>query len=317
MPGLLQHVIMRGIERRDIFRDDEDRKMFLGRFSELLQETGTDCLGWALLSNHAHLLLRPRGKKLSLLMRRLLTGYAINFNLRYHRNGHLFQNRYKSIVCEEEPYLLELIRYIHLNPLRAGLVKDMDELDRFKWSGHAVILGRRELAGQNVGEVLQYFGKRKAVAKREYKRFIRDGVSRGRRDELVGGGLRRSLKLEGPGGVESFDERVLGTGEFVNRLRQEKSLADRMPARMSLNGVIERIGKGFGIEAGELRRRDRSQRFSDARAVISYFAVREMGHNGAEVARKLNISRSGVSAAADRGKDLVKKNQHYRDLVDK
>lgn len=83
MPGLLQNVMVRGIEKRDIFADDKDRLSFLSRFSKLLQETGTDCLAWALLSNHLHLLLRPRQEKMARFMRRLLTGYATTFNLRY------------------------------------------------------------------------------------------------------------------------------------------------------------------------------------------------------------------------------------------
>mgnify|MGYP002154995327 CR=1 FL=1 len=133
--GLLQHVIVRGIEKRDIFLDDEDRQAFLIRFSKLLQETETDCLAWGLLSNHAHFLLRLKRTKLAILMRRLLTSYAVHFNLRHQRSGHLFQNRYKSIVCEEDPYLLELVRYIHLNPLRTDLVKEIRELDSYPWSG--------------------------------------------------------------------------------------------------------------------------------------------------------------------------------------
>jgi len=136
--GVLQHVMVRGIERRDIFLDDCDRSAFKDRLSQLLVKTRTDCLAWSLLSNHAHLLLRPTKGKLSELMLRLLTGYAVVFNLRHHRCGHLFQNRYKSIVCEEDAYLLELVRYIHLNPLRAGLVPSMRKLDTYKWSGHAV-----------------------------------------------------------------------------------------------------------------------------------------------------------------------------------
>ena len=122
IPGLLQHVIIRGINRSDIFLDDDDRERFLDRLSNLLVKTGTNCFAWALIPTHAHLLLRCNHSELSRFMRRLLTGYAVMFNLRHSRSGHLFQNRYKSIVCEEEPYLLELIRYIHLNPLRVGIV---------------------------------------------------------------------------------------------------------------------------------------------------------------------------------------------------
>jgi REP element-mobilizing transposase RayT len=117
IPGLLQHVIVRGIERRDIFLDDEDRSRFLKRFTSLLAKTETRYFAWALMSNHFHLLLKPMSVPLSCLMRRLLTGYAVVFNRKY-KPGHLFQSRYKSIVCEEEAYLLELVRYIHLNPLR-------------------------------------------------------------------------------------------------------------------------------------------------------------------------------------------------------
>ena len=104
--GLLQHVIVRGIERCDIFNDDHDRQLFFDRFTKLLSETGVRCYAWALLSNHFHLLLMPTSTALSSFMRRLLTGYAVSFNRHNKRSGHLFQNRYKSIVCEEEAYLL-------------------------------------------------------------------------------------------------------------------------------------------------------------------------------------------------------------------
>jgi REP element-mobilizing transposase RayT len=100
--GLLQHVIVRGIERRDIFIDDIDRQNFVGRVTTLLPETGVCCYAWAILSNHFHTLLMPTATPLASFMRRLLTGYAVTFNRRHNRCGHLFQNRYKSIVCEEE-----------------------------------------------------------------------------------------------------------------------------------------------------------------------------------------------------------------------
>ena len=96
--------------------------------------------------------------------------------------------RYKSILCEEEPYFLELVRYIHLNPLRAGLVKDLDGLARYPWSGHAVLLGNRTMKGQETGEVLMRFGKNKTCSPRGYRQFIADGISIGRRDDLTGGG---------------------------------------------------------------------------------------------------------------------------------
>jgi len=304
--GILQHVIVRGIEKRDIFLDDGDRRSFLARFSKLLLENGMECLAWAIMTNHAHLLLRPQRAKLALFMRRLLTGYAVSFNLRHHRSGHLFQNRYKSIVCEEEPYLLELVRYIHLNPVRAGLVEGMDELDRYEWSGHSVLMGKQELPGQRTDEVLTYFGKRLKGARRRYRDYVAEGISRGKRDELVGGGLRRSLKLAGGSGVQEYDERILGSGEFVEELKRNEGLADRLPALMPVKEVIERLAGFFEIEVDDLRKRVKEKRAVEARNMISYFAVREMGHNGAEVAKLLNVTRSAVSVAAGRGEQFVR-----------
>jgi putative transposase len=142
--GALHHVIIRGIERRGIFLDDEDRDSFLEPLGGILLESSTPCNAWSLLSNHAHFLLRTGNIPLSSLMRKLLTGYAVTFNRRYHRDGHLFQNRYKSILCEEDVYLKELVRYIHLNPLRAGLFGELRELGSYAYSGHCVLMGKRK-----------------------------------------------------------------------------------------------------------------------------------------------------------------------------
>jgi REP element-mobilizing transposase RayT len=111
IPNVLHHVIVRGIDRCNIFADDAARERFLARLPELLTKSSTKCFAWALLTNHLHLLLMPTSVPLADTMRRLLTGYAVYFNRKQHRSGHLFQNRYKSILCEEEPYLLELTRY--------------------------------------------------------------------------------------------------------------------------------------------------------------------------------------------------------------
>jgi putative transposase len=137
--GVLHHVIISGIERGRIFRSDFDRDNFINRLSALIPETQTDCFSWALIPNHAHLLLSTGSVPISVLMSRLLTGYAVWFNKKYRRHGQLFQNRYKSILCQEDPYLKELVRYIHLNPLRAWLVEDMKALDKHPWCGHSVL----------------------------------------------------------------------------------------------------------------------------------------------------------------------------------
>ena len=140
--GALHHIIIRGIERKVIFKDSQDYSNFLNNLKNVLTETKTPCFAWALMTNHAHILLRTGYVPLSTVMRRLLTGYAQQFNRRHRRHGQLFQNRFKSILCEEEPYLPELVRYIHLNPLRAGIVKDLKALKTYPYSGHGVIMGK-------------------------------------------------------------------------------------------------------------------------------------------------------------------------------
>jgi len=127
------------------------------------------------------------------IMRRLLSGYAVYFNRRHRRYGHLFQNRYKSILCQEEAYLRELVRYIHLNPLRAKLVKDLKALEKYPYSGHSAVLGKVKRDWQQVDYVLSFFGKRKSDAKKAYRHFVEKGVRQGRRPELTGGGLVRSI----------------------------------------------------------------------------------------------------------------------------
>ena len=181
-PGTLHHVMIRGIEGREIVRDGKDRKEFVERMGELASETGTNIYAWALMENHAHVLLRSGAKGLPRYMRRLLSGYASYYNRRHERHGHLFQNRYKSIVCEEDPYFMELVRYIH-----AKVVDSLSHLERYPWCGHGVILGRRERKWQGRDYVLKWFGSRKG-----YAEFVKQGVRQGRRPELVGGGLTRS-----------------------------------------------------------------------------------------------------------------------------
>ena len=264
-----------------------------------------ECLAWALMSNHVHLLLRPSANNLGQFMRRLLTGHAVTFNLRHHRSGHLFQNRYKSILCEEDPYLLELVRYIHLNPLRAGLVSSVGELKCYPWCGHAVLMGTRELVGQKVDEVLLHFSKRQKAAREKYEAFVADGVKRGKREELLGGGLRRVRKAAGDGFISAYDDRILGSGDFVEHLRQEKGLSDMLEARLPLEQLIEKVAEASGIDGEALCQRRRGAGLSEVKSIICYVATRRFGYSGETVAEALGITRSGVCRGALRGKEIA------------
>jgi REP element-mobilizing transposase RayT len=317
IPGLLQHVIVRGIEQRDIFQGDNDRRLFLERLCKLLAETGTDCLAWALMSNHFHLLLCPRVTKLSVFMRRLLTGYAIVFNLQHKRSGHLFQNRYKSITCQEDPYLLELVRYIHLNPLRAGLVKTIDELDTYRWCGHAVLMGMQEFSGQSIDQVMLFFGQKMKSARQKYREFVLDGINHGHREDLVGGGLRRSQGIRNSGERDAYDERILGNGEFVKSLWRETETYEVPVPKISIEGILQRAAEMLDVKVELLRQRNRIKELVDMRAAVCYLAVRVCNFSGVAVAGALNMTRSGVSVAIKRGDVIVRGNPAMRSrLID-
>ena len=318
-PGALHHVMGRGIERTNIFRTDRDREDFLNRLANQCMDGNLIVYAWCLLSNHFHLLVRTGREPISRSMKKLLTGYVVNFNLRHKRSGHLFQNRYKSIICEEDPYLLELTRYIHLNPVRAGMVGGVEELNNYRWAGHSVIIGRVKRKWQDIDTVLSYFGKgRKAIEK--YEEFVREGVSQGRRPELVGGGLIRSLggwsqvlSLKRKGIKVASDERILGSEGFIERLLSEAEEREKETLRLSrrvpnLATLARRIVKGEGIEESELRSGMRKKRVVKVRRMLCQLAVGRMGYPGAEVARFLGASTSSVNrlAASEETPDMRK-----------
>ena len=314
-PGALHHIAIRGIEAKDIFTDERDYRDFLDRLSRLLKESSTACFAWALMSNHVHLLLRTGLATISTVMRRLLTGYAVSYNKRHRRHGHLFQNRYKSFLCEEEPYLLELVRYIHLNPLRAGVVPDLKALSRSQRTGHAAIMGRAENDWQDTDYVLAYFGKRKNTARKAYEDFVSEGVSRGRRPDLVGGGLVRSV-----GGWSALrdlretntrvisDERILGSSDFAESVLEDASEAYERRTEAAAKGigidlVIEAVAKHLDLDVDSIERKGRKRSIALARAIICALAVDTLMLPGTDIARKLNLTPSGVSRLVARGRE--------------
>lgn len=208
-----------------------------------------------------------------------------------------------------------LVRYIHLNPLRVGLTESLDVLDSYQWSGHAVIMGKGACAGQNVDDVLLMFDLRKGSARKKYRAFIEDGIRLGKRDELVGGGLRRFLKLSGSEEYEVYDERILGSGSFVEQLQQETQAFEIEPSSVSLEEIIRSIALIFSIKPASLRQGGRRKEHSDARGALCYIAVIKLGVSGASVARMLNVSRAGVSLAARRGEEIYKMNPELNDIV--
>lgn len=316
-PGALHHLMIRGIEKRAIYRDDKDRDSFLNRLGGILLESSTPCYAWSLLSNHAHFLLRTGKIPISRVMRKLLTGYAVTFNRRYRRHGHLFQNRYKSVLCEEDAYLQELVRYIHLNPLRCGLVKDLSELGTYAYSGHSVLMGKKKSAWQDRDYVLSYFGQREREARRRYFTFVSKGVEEGRRLDLVGGGLLRSVggwkglkELRASGKRVRADERILGGSEFVERvLRESEEEWERRSLLrqrgVNLKGLLEKVADHFDVVTEDLKSGCKVPAVARARAVFCYLGVRKLGLTSASIAKELGISPSAVSKSILRAQQTL------------
>jgi REP-associated tyrosine transposase len=306
--GVLHHVMARGIERGVIFRDDRDRDDFLVRLSELASKRAWIIYAWSLMSNHFHLLVRTGKAPLSRNMRVLMSGYAGYFNRSHNRHGHVFQNRYKSTVCEEETYFLELVRYLHLNPMRAKIVKDLNGLDSYKYCGHSAIVGKIKREWQDTDEVLGRFSERTRVARRLYREFVETGVGQGRRPELVGGGLLRSHGgwqgvMELRRGREKYrsDERVLGSTAFIEEIVKEAEEREKEKGSpVSLDTLMGRICRDMGVGKESMTGGGRNRKVTRARAVLAYTWVRYLGRSGHELAKALGVTPQALYVSSSR-----------------
>ena len=306
-PGALHHVMVRGIEGTAIVVDNEDRLDFLNRTGKSAEATGAEIYAWSLMTNHAHLLLRSGSVGLPSFMRKVLTGYSVSFNRRHQRIGHLFQNRYKSILCEEEPYFAKLVSYIHLNPLRARQVTTLEELERYPWSGHAAIMGWAEHSWQDTEYVLQQFGRTAGSARKAYLDFVSEQSFLGRQSELTGGGLLRSAggwsevkSMRQRGDRQFSDERILGSGEFVDKVlgeveRDQKALKPLTSRQADAWEMLERECNEKGMSKEALQGGSRIPEYSSLRRELSRKFVFDLGLSHADAARMLGISRSAVS----------------------
>jgi putative transposase len=316
-PGALHHVIGRSIERGKIFYDEKDRDDFLARLGEIVKQSRTRCYGWALIPNHFHLLLKTGNVPIATVMRRLLSGYAGSFNRRHRRSGYLFQNRYKSILCQEDAYLKELVRYIHLNPLRAGTVRTLEELDRYPYCGHSYLMENNKNDWQETEWVLTLFGDRVSTARRGYRRFVEKGMDQGSRPDLIGGGLLRSAggwqaveDLRKAGIHQKSDERILGDSDFVEdvlakaqeRLQQKYALAAQ---GVGLEQLMQWVSDLTAVPVKNMTGASKRPQTVKARALVCFWAGRELGMSMTDLAHRLGISVPTASVAFQRGERIV------------
>lgn len=304
-PGALNHVMCRGINRAPIFADDVDRQELLRHLERILGDAEATCYAWALLPNHMHFLIRTGTDTLGHMMQRLLTRYAGFFNRRHGRVGHLFQNRFRSILGQEEKYFLALIRYIHLNPLKAGLVGSIEELQSYPWTGHADLMGRCRFKWMDTNFVLAHFGNDRPRAVRGYWEFLLRGsreADAGQPNALI---PVESLQfpLSGAGAAN-----VLGQGDFVGKIVKRVEGRDRrrtiMRTRLSPEDVFRKAVDVLGVTVAEVRSNSRRTAVARARALASKWLVEDLGLQGVKAAELLNVSAAVVSRGVIAGRRI-------------
>ncbi len=301
-PGAIHHVVSRGNERREIFWDDFDRRTFLKRLEKLCLKTGARCYAWALIPNHFHFLLEMGTMRLSQFMHGLLTAYTHDFNRRHHRVGHVFQGRFWNRICDRDSYFLSVIRYIHLNPYGAGLAKDLDALDRFRWCGHGAILGKRSDVWQDTLAVLKQFGMTIEGAQREYRRFIEDGLKKEnvelkpsllfRNEHGKWEPLNRKLSEGRKEQLPADSGLLMPTFQASDQLRWVRNRWERLG--FGIEKVVEIAAAAVGISAIELLRGGKSTKPWMARSLCCYWLIEELEFKLVEVSKYLRIGSSTV-----------------------
>lgn len=315
VPGTLHHVIFRGIEGNRIVSDDQDRNWLIDKMARLSETSHTAIFAWAIMDNHVHLLLKSGPDGLSRFMRKLLTSYAITYNHRHERHGYLFQNRYKSIICQEERYFLKLVSYIHLNPLRAGLVSTLKQLDHYPWSGHSALMGYRPNQWQKCENVLSLFSGKTTDSRIAYRTFIEAQSRHGHQPELTGGGLKRSeggwseIKSRKPHQqIRSNEKLILGDEDFVKSTLDQAQEHIKLRVRYENNlsharSEVEKLCREHGLSLNSLLEGARSPGLSTLRKEAAVLLTTNYRLTNAEIARMLGISAQAVFKILKKGEE--------------
>lgn len=290
VPGQYYHVISRGIERREIFSGEEDYADFLGRAGDWLKKCESKCLAWCLMPNHFHFLIQRGARPLSELMHHVMTGYAVNYNLRRQRCGHLFQNRYKAIICEVDSYFQELAPYIHLNPLRAKFVKDLDDLLNYRWCGHRALVSGVPDGVMDAQALLAHYGNSSSDPLTNYMHVLREKAEEAERLEAAGDARRARPDLE--------KEDFLG-----NILRKAEVLA--VKPRRDRAELLAEAARLTGVSCAEILRPSRLRAAARARAIYCCLCREQSGISGAELMVELRVNQSAVSKLIGKGRVLL------------
>jgi REP-associated tyrosine transposase len=305
-PGACYHVTARGNARQRIYRDERDRETFLGRLAVVVGRYGLKLHAYVLMRNHYHLLLETPEGNLARAMRQLNGVYTQDFNRRHGRVGHMLQGRYKAILVDKESYLLELSRYIHLNPVR---VREVAEAARFRWSSAAAYVGRgRAPEWLRIDEVLGHFGRRRRTAQRAYARFLSAGM--GAEEQRPWGQVVGQTLLGGERWVERMRRRV-GKGNEELEVPATRQLV-RRPA---LSVVFTQVSRRAGVRREEIER-PTPGRVNVARLAAVQVAWERCGVTQREIGAACGVTPFAVSKMLQRAEALKATDRKFRGLID-
>ena len=276
--GAFYHVVVRGNQRQKIFRDDRDRIYYLERVEHYRQRYRFTIYAYVLMSNHVHLLLETGKTPLSKILQGIQFTYTQYYNRRYRTVGHLFQGRYKAILCDRNGYLLELVRYIHLNPAR---LKNPEELATYRWSSHHGYLGGTSPVTVGTDLVLRQLGNSAAQARKVYRKFIEDGQSLGHEERYY----------------QAVDQRFLGDEKFVQQVAERAPQGDITPRgpKIRFDKLLHAVAQVHGCGAKDLTAPGRRRAWAKPRAQLAYLAREWCGMKAIEIAHRLNRDASMVS----------------------
>jgi len=298
-PGALYHVMARGNHGQAIFKDDDDRLRYLDLLRESQRRFKYSLYAYVLMGNHVHHLIQIGRTPLAKVMQNILFRYTRYWNARNRKIGHLFQGRYKAILCDKDSYLLELIRYLHLNPVRSKVVKDPDQ---YQWSSHKAYLEGVGKEWVVVDEVLPLFAKSPAQAITAYRRFVRDGLQVGHRDDLY----------------DVVEQRYLGDEQFVENV--EERVADRDPpsvVELTWAEVKDTVCKYFDLPPSVALHRGRGRKNAKAKRVMAWIAREVGGFTNQEMAKELRQDAGALSRGIGKLADELSKNHELREVVEK
>ena len=309
-PGALHHVIGRGIDGLYIFNELKDKREFLHRIKKRLDESSLQIYGWCLMGNHFHLLIQTGKTSLAEFMRSIMTGYAIYYNKTHNRKGYLFQNRYKSILCETDGYLLKLISYVHINPIKARIVS-LGKLKQYAWTGHKELMSQQQEEGLiDREEVLGFFGLTEKQAIETYMDYLKDELKSD--EDMKGSGSLRSLGSKEESKVQGdekpmYDQRILGSRDFVemvlNRLETEE--LPIVPFKDTID-LLTRLACYYQLDKEEILN-SRTKEVREARHVFVYLGNIYLSESLTALGELLRINQSAASQARQKGQQVASK----------